>query len=68
MQKEYNALTINGIWELASLSSNRKAIGCKWSFHEKLLGSGSLDNYKSMMVSFGYLQETWIAFYEHEIS
>ncbi len=49
---ELDSLRKNKTWTI----TNRKLMGCKWSFKIKLKANGSVDKYKARLVAKGYSQ------------
>nr|KYP61011.1 hypothetical protein KK1_023434 [Cajanus cajan] len=64
MQQEYNALMLNHTWDLVSLPSNRKVVGCKWVFRVKENVNGSIDKLKVRLVAKGFHQVHGFDFHE----
>nr|KYP50090.1 Retrovirus-related Pol polyprotein from transposon TNT 1-94 [Cajanus cajan] len=64
MQQEYNALMLNHTWDLVSLPSDRKAVGCKWVFRVKENVDGSIDKLKARLVAKGFHQVHGFDFHE----
>nr|KYP31309.1 Retrovirus-related Pol polyprotein from transposon TNT 1-94 [Cajanus cajan] len=64
MQQEYNALMLNHTWDLVSLPSDRKAVGCKWVFRVKENADGSIDKLKARLVAKGFHQVHGFDFHE----
>ena len=50
MKEEMNALEHNHTWDLVSLPSRKKAIGCKWVFDVKMNLSGFVYRLKVCLV------------------
>ncbi len=57
MKREMNSLHENDVWELVSLPSERKCVGSKWVFKEKLGPDGKTERYKARLVAQGYSQQ-----------
>ena len=57
MEREYNLLIENGIWELAKLPSGANVITEKWCFKLKKDRFGHILKYKAQCVAHGYKQE-----------
>ncbi|RDX94967.1 putative mitochondrial protein, partial [Mucuna pruriens] len=53
---EMQALEQSGTWELVSLPSGKKAVGCRWVFAIKVTPNGTVDRLKAWLVSKGYTQ------------
>lgn len=64
MDAKLHALEAKKTWELTVLSSNRKAIGCKWIFKTKFKADGSIDKYKARLVILGNKQTYGINYVE----
>ena len=45
MDKEINALERNKTWDLVTLPTEKKAIGCKWVYKMKYKSDGSLERF-----------------------
>ncbi|KZV51593.1 hypothetical protein F511_10546 [Dorcoceras hygrometricum] len=56
MQIELNALIQNKSWEIVSLPTGHRPIGCKWVYKIKYNSDGSIDRYKVRLVAKGYMQ------------
>ncbi|KAJ9568575.1 LOW QUALITY PROTEIN: hypothetical protein OSB04_004541 [Centaurea solstitialis] len=56
MIEEMNALEHSNTWTLVELPANKKAIGCKWVFTEKVNPDGSVARLKARLVAKGYAQ------------
>ena len=50
MEKEMDSLKKNDVWDLVKLPKDRKTVGSKWVFEEKLGPDGSIESYKARMV------------------
>ncbi|RDX63451.1 hypothetical protein CR513_58115, partial [Mucuna pruriens] len=53
---EMQALEQSGTWELVSLPSGKKAVGCRWVFAIKVAPNGTVDCLKARLVAKGYTQ------------
>jgi len=62
MNAELQALEGTATWEICSLPSNKKAIGCKWVYKVKLNVDGTLERYKARLVAKGYTQQEGVDF------
>ncbi|KAL0430459.1 UNVERIFIED_CONTAM: Retrovirus-related Pol polyprotein from transposon TNT 1-94 [Sesamum radiatum] len=56
MQEEFDALEKNNTWEITTLPSDKRAIGCRWVYKVKRRPDGSVDSYKTRLVAKGYSQ------------
>ena len=56
MTLEMDALQRNQTWELVSLPSGEKTIGCKWVFTIKFQADGTIERYKARLVAKGFTQ------------
>jgi hypothetical protein len=56
MKEELLALQKNQTWELVSLPSGKRAVGCKWVFTVKQSPEGKVERYKARLVAKGYSQ------------
>jgi len=50
----YLALKSNQIWENALLPKDKVATGCKWLFKIKYKANGTIERYKTRLVTKGY--------------
>ncbi|KAG7590495.1 Retrotransposon Copia-like N-terminal [Arabidopsis suecica] len=64
MRDEIGAMTRTNTWNICSLPSNKKAIGCKWVFTIKYNADGSIERYKARLVAKGYTQEEGLDYEE----
>lgn len=64
MSDEYNALVVNGTWELVPSSLASNVIGCKWVYKMKLNPNGIIDRYKARLVVKGFHQ--WLGLDFHD--
>ena len=51
MFDEYDALVLNGTWELVPPESSHNIVGCKWIFRTKRNSDGSVDRYKACFIA-----------------
>ena len=56
MWEELSALDKNKTWQIVSLPTGKKAVGCKWVFTVKQTPEGKIDRYKARLVAKGYSQ------------
>jgi hypothetical protein len=56
MLEEMAALDKNNTWELSTLPTGKKAVGCKWVFTIKHKPDGKVERYKARLVAKGYNQ------------
>jgi len=56
MELEIEALDKNNTWELVPLPNGKKSVGCKWLYSIKYKADGSIERYKSRLVSKGFTQ------------
>ena len=56
MVDEMQALDDNGTWDLVSLPTSKKVIGCRWMFAVKFNTDGSVARLKVRLVAKGYAQ------------
>ena len=56
MVDEMQALDDNGTWDLVSLPTGKKAIGCRWVFAVKFNPDGFVARLKARLVAKGYAQ------------
>eukprot|EP00253_Pinus_taeda_P036646 PITA_36646 len=64
MQKEYDALIMNGNWKLVDPTLRTKPIGCKWVYKNKYKANGSLDKHKDRLVEKGFAQKEGVDYEE----
>lgn len=58
------ALERNHTWVLTTLPPNKKAIGCKWVYKIKYKANGSIEEYKTHLVSKGFTKIKVLDFFE----
>lgn len=56
MDQEFNALLHNNTWKLVLATPQMNIISCKWVYHTKRKGDGSIDRYKARLVAKGFNQ------------
>lgn len=56
MFKEYDAFVRNRTWEIVPPTFSHNIVGCKWIFCIKRHFDGSIDRYKTYLVSKGFHQ------------
>ena len=54
MQEKMQFQSTNKTWDLVSLPSGKKAIGCRWKYTMKLKPDSSLDRLKAYLMAKGY--------------
>ncbi|KAH9741472.1 Integrase catalytic domain-containing protein [Citrus sinensis] len=64
MNEEYKSMQDNKVWELISLPSGAKPIGCKWIFKTKRDSKGNVKRYKARLVAKGFTQKEGIDYKE----
>ena len=64
MNEEYKSMQDNKVWELISLSSGAKPIGCKWIFKTKRDSNGNVERYKARLVAKSFTQKEGIDYKE----
>lgn len=64
MNEELKALEATHTWDIVSLPSDKRAIGCKWVYKIKLNADGTLERYKARLVAKGYTQQEGIDYVE----
>ena len=57
MKKEMQSLHANDVWDLVKLPANRKAVGSKWVYKQKIGPDGSVERYKARLVAQGFSQK-----------
>jgi hypothetical protein len=55
IEEDLKSLAANSTWELVEKPPNRKLIGCKWVFKQKMR-NGRIERYKGRLVAKGYSQ------------
>ena len=53
IQEEYDSIMKKKTWELTEFPKDKFPIGCKWIYKPKFKEYGSIDKYKSRLVSKG---------------
>ena len=64
MLDEMQALDDNGTWDLVSLPTGKKAIGCCWVFAVKFNPDGSVSRLKARLVAKGYAQTYGVEYFD----
>lgn len=54
---EFDALELNGTWDIESLPPGKNVVGCRWIFTIKYNPNGIVERYKSRLVAQGYTQQ-----------
>lgn len=54
MELEIKALEDNHTWEIVTLPTDKRAIGCKWIFKIKYKADGTVDRFKARLVAKSY--------------
>ncbi|UYV77415.1 hypothetical protein LAZ67_15000946 [Cordylochernes scorpioides] len=57
MNEELNSFEKNNVWELTPLPKDKKIIGCKWTYKQKLNSKGEIERYKARLVAKGFNQK-----------
>lgn len=57
MQKEFESLEENQVWDLVELPKDRRVVGSKWVFKRKIGENGIIERYKARLVAQGYSQK-----------
>ncbi|KAI0502019.1 hypothetical protein KFK09_016964 [Dendrobium nobile] len=57
MSTEFQALQVQGTWELIPPNPNFNVLGCKWIFRTKTNSNDQTARYKARLVALGYNQE-----------
>nr|GEV69278.1 zf-CCHC domain-containing protein/UBN2 domain-containing protein [Tanacetum cinerariifolium] len=66
MQEELNQFIANDVWELVHQLKNKKIIGAKWVFRNKLDENGIVSQNKARLVAQGYNQQECIDYDKYE--
>lgn len=64
IQEEMAPLLLNKTWDLTSLPSGKKVVGCKWVFTVKYKPDGSVERLKAIFVAKGYSQTYGVDYHE----
>jgi hypothetical protein len=64
MDEKMVTLDANVTWEFVVLPKDKKTIGCKWVYKVKHIANGSVNKYKTRLVTKGYAQTYGIDFEE----
>ena len=57
LEMEMDSLHGNQVWDLVELPKERKIVGSKWVFKEKLGADGTTERYKARLVAQGFSQQ-----------
>ena len=64
MKEEVDALSKNYTWDLVTLPPGKFVVGCKWIYKIKTRSDGSIECYKTHLVTKGFTQEYGIDYEE----
>ena len=64
MKEELDALTKNHTWDLVTLPPSQSVVGCKWIYKIKTRSDGSIEHYKTHLITKGFTQEYGIDYEE----
>jgi len=64
MNEEMKALDSRGTWKLVSAPTDAVIVGCRWVFTLEYCPDGSVDRYKTRLVTKGYTQTYGINYFE----
>lgn len=64
MDVEMEALNKNKTWELATLPTGKKPVGCKWVYTIKYRADGTIERYKARLVAKGFTQTYGVDYLE----
>lgn len=64
MVEEMAALEKNNTWDIVTLPSGKKTVGCIWVFTIKHKADGSIERYKARLVAKGYTQSYGVDYQE----
>lgn len=62
MTEEYNFTMKNETWKFTEFPKNKVPIGCKWLYKSNFNVDGSINKYKSRLITKGYSQKDGIDF------
>ena len=64
MKIEMEAQEKNTTWELVTLPDGKSTVGCRWVFIVKHKAGGSVERYKTRLVTKGYTQSFGVDYQE----
>ena len=64
MKEELDALSKNHTWDLVTLSLGKSVVDCKWIYKIKTHSYGSIERYKTHLITKGFIQEYGIDYEE----
>jgi histone deacetylase 1/2 len=64
MNKEFDALLVNGTWTLVPKPPNANLVGCKWVYKVKRKADGNIEHFKAHLVAKGFHQQKGVDFGE----
>jgi len=64
MDVEIEALNKNNTWELVTLPTGKKPVGCKWVYTIKYRADGTIERYKARLVAKGFTQTYGVDYLE----
>ena len=64
MKEELDALSKNHTWDLVTLPPGKSMVGCKWIYKIKTHSDGSIERYKTHLITKCFTQEYEIDYEE----